>query len=258
MFETTLSIEPKAIALADKAIATVRVVGTEPLRVAVPSAILDEATSLNWNIALLGSATESRDGGSFVWQQQFQLSPFIVGNSLPVQFNSFTVNDIAVVVPASQLSVSASIQSLTAADVRPVAPLELSPITATDPSAVVVLLGVVMGLGLLLSVVGTLLWLRRKTVLDVSSPLERLRADLASWVASDDKASAMELARRIRTAFPEPTSEDPTERFARLDRWMYSAEVPSTEEMQAEVEYWRERVAEQVTPHEAAPPLKAS
>jgi hypothetical protein len=239
MFETTLSIEPKVIALADKAIATVRIVGTVPLRVAVPPAILDDPTSLSWNISPLGNATESRDGASFVWQQQYQLSPFIVGNALPVQFSSFQVNNSTVAVPAAQVSVNTSIQSLTAADVRPVTPPELSPATATDPSTAMVFLGVVMGLGLLLCIVGTLLWLRRKTVVEVPSPLERLRVDLETWPLEPSKTSAQELARRIRDVLPEPTSKDERERFARLDRWMYSAEVPTAVELQAEVEYWR-------------------
>ena len=134
-------------------------------------------------------------------------------------------------------------QSLTAADVRPVTPPYLSPTTATEPSAVMVFLGVLMGLGMLLSVVGTLLWLRRKTVIDVPSPLESLLADLETWPSEPSKSSAQELARRIRNVFLEPTSDDQTERFARLDRWMYSAQVPTTVEMQSEVEYWRQIIA---------------
>jgi hypothetical protein len=106
-----------------------------------------------------------------------------------------------------------------------------------------VFLGVLMGLGMLLSVVGTLLWLRRKTVIDVPSPLESLLADLETWPSEPSKSSAQELARRIRNVFLEPTSDDQTERFARLDRWMYSAQVPTTVEMQSEVEYWRQIIA---------------
>jgi hypothetical protein len=246
MFETTLSIEPKVIALADKAIATVRIVGTEPLRVAVPTTVLDEATSLNWNIAPLGAASESREGASFVWQQQYQLSPFIVGDNLPLLLNSFLVNNGTVALPAAQLSVTTAIQSLTVADVRPITPPELSPTTATDPSAVMVLLGVVMVLGFLLSVVGTFLWLLRKSVTQVSNPLERLRADLESWPCEPSKTSAQELAKRIRKVFPEPTGEDQLERLSRLDRWMYSTEVPTAEEMQSELAYWRDIIAANV------------
>jgi hypothetical protein len=239
MAEPTLTIEPKSIALADKAVATVRITGTKPLQVVVPKSILDDATSLNWNVALISPPVESRDGAKFVWQQQYQLSPFIVGNNLPVQLTDFVVNDTPVSLPAGQVSVSTSVQSLTNADVRPITPLELSPGSVPANTSLVILLGVLAGLGLLLSVAATWLLLRRKAVSAVPTTTESLRHDLSNWVPTADKAAVVELARRIRIVFVEPANEEQAEHFNRLDRWQFSSVVPTVEEVQAELDYWR-------------------
>ncbi len=254
MFETTLFIEPKAISLADSCLATIRIVGTTPMKVSVPTTLLDEATSLNWKSTPHGPAKESRDGANYVWQQQYLLSPFIVGEGVSVQFNTFKINDNVAVVPSAQVSITTSVKSLTTADVRPITPLEIPSPVGQEATPVVLILLVLVALGLILFGLGCWYWLRRTSAAVVSSPLERLRSDLQTWPAEASKSSAQELAKRIRDVFPLDATEEVNEHGSRLERWMYSAEVPTAEEMKSELEYWREQVAEQLISRVAGRP----
>lgn len=129
-----ITADRAVLRLSDSTAVTVTVEGEAPLRVDVPKDLLAGASADIWRIGAVGPAlTEQVPGGRERWVQKYEVTPYVPGVGLPLEFNPFRVKAGPAVesIPLSDrplsFNVETSLVGSKAADARPATGVEELP-----------------------------------------------------------------------------------------------------------------------------------
>lgn len=174
----TVRVTPSAttLRLSDTVELTMTVEGRLPLRVELPSDLLDPASAQIWQIEPVGGGTFSPDGDT--WAKQFRLSPFVPGEAIPLRWNPIRVNGVELTPEVLTFQVETSLRQPTADDARPVTGIE--PLPTSPPSGSPLILVGVSLLTLLAAALVVVLVLSRKRKPVPLTPAEWFRRELSA------------------------------------------------------------------------------
>jgi len=154
----------KRLTLSESLVATLTIEGPAPLRVELPTQLLDPITERDWKIQPRGTPTVSAiRNNREKWIQTFRLDPYVPGEAMPVIFAAVKVNGREVLPGGFDVKVITTVTDTKAENAKPVTGIEeISPPPVTD-TPVSLTKWVVVGL-VLVGVVtfGVVRWLRQK------------------------------------------------------------------------------------------------
>ena len=170
----TWILERTELGLADTIRITLRIDGPAPLRVEPAKNWLAPASAEVWKVEVFGAARRLATGDGERWEQDFELSPFAAGASVPFEFQPISVNGQPVPIPETTFSVRATLQNPTVEDARPITEREGIPLSSSAGNSL--LFPVVSGtIGLALTVLIAMRIRklgRRKPTVDARSALQ--------------------------------------------------------------------------------------
>jgi hypothetical protein len=187
----------KALRLSESLRATLTIIGPAPLRVELPSPLLDPLSDRDWKIQPVGTPAVAAAGeGMQRWSQTFRLDPYVTGESLPVIFARVKVNDREVQPGGFEVRVVSTVPEAKADAARPVTGIEQLPPPPEAPPVRVAPVWWVLG-GLAAGFLLALVWRARRKAPPPSprewaaAALDRLERDSPTPAAFVERAAGV-------------------------------------------------------------------
>jgi len=184
-------LEPKKLSLADAAVLTLRIEAMQPAKVVVPDDWLSEEAAGFWTIEPTERPRIESADGRWTWQRSYRLSPYQLGDSVPLKLRDVIVDGERMSLPDEFLSVTSQFSEVDIRSIRPLTGIEPSEVPIPGfPLASIILIAVAAAGIMFAAVASWILFLRRRHTTPTRTPLDQLVNDFAL----DDRPEAIATA----------------------------------------------------------------